>query len=118
MPRPTSASGRVALGAVGLALTVGLGVLGQGGLVPHCGPGIGWPVGVPAGLWSGSPPSSRLWAAIPTFQSFDRRGRGVPKRFAWRVPGRSRWRRGVKRGLLVGVLAIVFLLLVHGLRGN
>ena len=42
------------------------------------------------------------------------RGSGVPKRFAWRVPGRSRWRRGVRRGVTVGLLVSVLLLLVPG----
>ncbi|HWT47833.1 MAG TPA: hypothetical protein VN255_04350 [Mycobacterium sp.] len=32
------------------------------------------------------------------------RGRAVTRRFAWRVPGRTRWRRGLKRGLMVGLL--------------
>jgi hypothetical protein len=34
------------------------------------------------------------------------RGRAVTRRFAWRVPGRTRWRRGLKRGLIVGLLLV------------
>lgn len=39
------------------------------------------------------------------------RGSGVTRRFAWRVPGRTRWRRGLRRGLLVGLLGLPFYIL-------
>jgi hypothetical protein len=49
------------------------------------------------------PAGARLARNRRTAERFARRGRGVSKRSAWRVPGRSRWRRGLVRGLVVGI---------------
>jgi hypothetical protein len=81
---------------------------------------MGIPAGVLTGLWYGL---AAVRADIGLQRSrlarrFAWRGNGVPKRFAWRVPGRSRWRRGIKRGITVGLLVSVvpWLMLVrHGL---
>ena len=108
--------------AAGLVLMLSLGALGHKNFGDRLIAGlvIGIPAGIPTGLWYGLAAVRAdigLQRSTPV-RRFAWRGSGVPKRFAWRVPGRSRWRRDVKRGIIVGLLASLFPLLVLVLPGT
>jgi hypothetical protein len=107
--------------AAGLALALSLGTLMHENIRDDLMAGLifGTPVGIVTGLWYGL---AAVRADIGLQRSrpvrrFAWRGSGVPKRFAWRVPGRSRWQRGVKRGIVVGLPASLFSLLLLVLPG-
>jgi NACHT domain len=84
------------------------------GLVPGLAVGLaGWPVGHPMfglifGLGAGF---------VVGLVALRAPNVTAPKRFAWRVPGRSRWRKGLKVGLVVGLVVGLMVELPHDVPG-
>ncbi len=102
--------------AAGLAVSLSVGALTRDNIRDDLigGLAFGIPAGIVTGLWYGL---AAVRADIGLQRSrparrFAWRGSGVPKRFAWRVPGRSRWRRGIKRGIAIGLLTSLCSLLL------
>jgi len=93
--------------AVGPALTLSLGSVGAHNSIGEdlrYGLVCGIAAGILTGLWYALTPV-RAESAPQRSRSagrFARRGSAISKRFAWRVPGHSRWRRGLKRAIIVG----------------